>query len=530
MSSTTLPIAAQRAALNPRKLLAGSATAWAGVAIAGQLLFGAYVIALYGGALLTGHPERWNKVMTQAYTPGDWLSNALSASHLLFTVLVVIGGALQLLPALRRRLPAFHRWSGRLYVSSAALLAAGGLTLLWTRGSVGDLTQHLGTSMNGLLVIGFALLAWRAARAGQFDAHRRWALRLWLTVSGVWFFRIGLMLWIGVHQGAVGFDGKTFTGPFLSFLAFAQTLLPLALLQAYFVAQASRRGALAAGRGGAAGAGGAAHRGRHCRCQFDDVVAGYRGAMNPLPGAPARAFVPWPRLRSTLIIATVLFLLLQFAWESSKPSLALRIYGLSLALMGVFSVFERWPRRLPPRLARWVLQVLAVGLAVPPLVFAIYWFSTEPGAPPFWKVEKRATGFGLMIFLGILIAPWTALAALVRQREAWAEDQARQAMEARQRLARAQVQPHFLFNTLANVQALVEAGSPRAAQLLQAFDVAYLRCRSAASGRRGSAHLGPRAGAGARLPGADADAHARPAAVQRCTPSPARQRTAGARQ
>jgi len=247
MSSTTLPLAAPRVGLKPRKLLAGSAAAWACTAIAGQLLFGAYVIALYGAALWSGHPGRWNKFMTKAYTPGDWLANALTVSHLLFTVLVVIGGALQLLPMLRRRLPAFHRWSGRLYVGSAALLAAGGLTLLWTRGTVGDLTQHLGTSMNGLLVIALALLAWRAARRRQLDAHRRWALRLWLTVSGVWFFRIGLMLWIGVHQGVVGFDEKTFSGPFLSFIAFAQTLMPLALLQLYLHAQAGRSAALQTG-------------------------------------------------------------------------------------------------------------------------------------------------------------------------------------------------------------------------------------------------------------------------------------------
>lgn len=180
------------------------------------------------------------------------------------------------------------------------------------------------------------------------------------------------------------------------------------------------------------------------------------------------------RLRSVLIIATLLFLLLQFAWESSKGSLALRIYGVSLALMLVFGFFEQWPRHLPRRLARWVLQVVAVGLTVPPLVFAIYWFTTVVGEPPFWKVEKRAMGFGLLVFMGMLIAPWVALGALVRQREAWATEQARQAMEARQRLARAQVQPHFLFNTLANVQALVEAGSPRAAPLLQNL-IDYLR-------------------------------------------------------
>ncbi len=36
-------------------------------------------------------------------------------------------------------------------------------------------------------------------------------------------------------------------------------------------------------------------------------------------------------------------------------------------------------------------------------------------------------------------------------------------------LLQAQIEPHFLFNTLANVQALVEAGSPRAADVLKSL-------------------------------------------------------------
>jgi len=204
------------------------------------------------------------------------------------------------------------------------------------------------------------------------------------------------------------------------------------------------------------------------------VVAGYRVAMTPSPAFSLRQLFNQRRLRSTLIIATLLFGLLALGWESSKASLALRIYGMSFVLMLVFGLFEQWPRRLPRGVARWVLQVVAVGLTVPPMVFAIYWFSTEAGAPPFWKVEKRAMGFGLLVFMGVLIAPWVALGALVRQREAWGRQQAKLAMEAQQRLARAQVQPHFLFNTLANVQALVEAGSPRAAPLLDHL-IAYLR-------------------------------------------------------
>jgi sensor histidine kinase YesM len=78
-----------------------------------------------------------------------------------------------------------------------------------------------------------------------------------------------------------------------------------------------------------------------------------------------------------------------------------------------------------------------------------------------------------------------ALGALYRERDAQARSQAlqfaleranleREALNARLSLLQAQIEPHFLFNTLANVQALVECGSPRAAPLLQNL-IDYLR-------------------------------------------------------
>jgi LytS/YehU family sensor histidine kinase len=73
----------------------------------------------------------------------------------------------------------------------------------------------------------------------------------------------------------------------------------------------------------------------------------------------------------------------------------------------------------------------------------------------------------------------------LRQQEAFARRQAlafelerseleRQALDARLHLLQAQVAPHFLFNTLANVQALVDSASPRASTVLRSL-VAYLR-------------------------------------------------------
>jgi LytS/YehU family sensor histidine kinase len=85
----------------------------------------------------------------------------------------------------------------------------------------------------------------------------------------------------------------------------------------------------------------------------------------------------------------------------------------------------------------------------------------------------------------LLFGPWIALAAMLRQRDVFARDQAlafelersrleRNALDTRLRLLQAQVEPHFLFNTLANVQALVDAGSPQASGVLASL-VAYLR-------------------------------------------------------
>ena len=105
--------------------------------------------------------------------------------------------------------------------------------MVWFRGAVGDMVQHLAISLNAVLVVACAGMTLRRALSRDFAAHRRWALRLFLCVSGVWFFRVGLMFWLAVNGGPAGFDINTFTGPFLSILAFAQYLLPLTVLELY---------------------------------------------------------------------------------------------------------------------------------------------------------------------------------------------------------------------------------------------------------------------------------------------------------
>lgn len=238
-----------------RAALTGSATIWLLATLAGQLVFAAYVALFYGRAAAAGQYERWNQVLPRGYEAADPVGNAMLGLHLLLAVAWATAGALQLTPALRRHAPAVHRWNGRLYIGCAAVLALGGLWLVWVRGGVvGDWTQQVAISINAALILACAAMAWRAARERRFDAHRRWALRLFVVASGVWFFRVGLMAWFAVHRRPVGFDPATFQGPFLTALALAAyVVVPLAVMQAYLVAQ--DRGGPAARFGVAAGLG-----------------------------------------------------------------------------------------------------------------------------------------------------------------------------------------------------------------------------------------------------------------------------------
>jgi uncharacterized membrane protein len=238
-------------ALNPgfsldaaaRRAFENSARFWFLTAVAGQWMFAAYVAVFYGGAALRGDLAHWNLVLPHGYVEGETFGNAAVAAHLFLALLVLVGGPLQFASGLRARWPRLHRWNGRVYLLTSMSTAVAGLYMVLTRGTVGDLSQHVAICLNALLIVMFAGYAWHAAATRDFAAHRRWALRLFLAVGGVWFFRVGFMFWVGINDGPAGFDPKTFTGPFLTFLSFAQTLLPLAVLELYLRAQRSQNAA-----------------------------------------------------------------------------------------------------------------------------------------------------------------------------------------------------------------------------------------------------------------------------------------------
>lgn len=192
----------------------------------------------------------------------------------------------------------------------------------------------------------------------------------------------------------------------------------------------------------------------------------------------------WRRVRFTLGISTLFGLVLSIGMEVSTLVVVARAMLVGLAAMLAFGLLEQWPRRLPRWLARSALQLVGITAAVPLGALLAYWITTG-GHPQFAQDEKRVMGYAMLTFTGVLFAPWIAVGAMLRQRDAFARDQAlafelertqleRNALDARLRLLQAQVEPHFLFNTLANVQTLVDAGSPQASGVLASL-IAYLR-------------------------------------------------------
>ena len=114
---------------------------------------------------------------------------------------------------------------------------------MWVHGTAGDAAQHWGLTLNAAVMWICGAMAVRYAIARDFRTHRRWTLRLFLAVSGSWFYRAMVFLSFLIFRRPFGFDPATFTGPFLTFMAYANYLIPLGVAELYFLAQA-RPGAL----------------------------------------------------------------------------------------------------------------------------------------------------------------------------------------------------------------------------------------------------------------------------------------------
>lgn len=172
-------------------------------------------------------------------------------------------------------------------------------------------------------------------------------------------------------------------------------------------------------------------------------------------------------------VAAALFQLVRFSRQSLLTGLSLM---LMVALAEALLAGRRW--RLPAALA---VQALAVGLGAALGTYLRYAVATleEPGmsinAP--WVISTIAIWvlLGGMAYALLLVSRAQRrgrdeLTRLFREREALKTQQT----EAQLSALNAQIEPHFLFNTLANVKRLYETQPERGRDMLVAL-IAYLR-------------------------------------------------------
>jgi uncharacterized membrane protein len=216
-------------------VLRGTAGLWFFVTVLGLWVFLYRVVSQYGVATLSGRFEDWerNNQLYSGYVAGDAIGNLAFAAHVMLAAVVTVGGALQLIPQIRERAITLHRWNGRVFMLAGVVAALTGLYMNWVRHANSGPVNSYGVSLNGVLILLCVAMAWRAVRAGDIDRHRRWALRAFMVMNGVFLKRLGSFGWGMLTSGA--------NMPVMDYMfEFGSYLIPLAVLELYLRARASR--------------------------------------------------------------------------------------------------------------------------------------------------------------------------------------------------------------------------------------------------------------------------------------------------
>jgi signal transduction histidine kinase len=179
----------------------------------------------------------------------------------------------------------------------------------------------------------------------------------------------------------------------------------------------------------------------------------------------------WPLLATTALALASGGLGVQRNWMADLLALLTILSGLELAT----AVLARSRLRERPRW-RWTLLAAALGavLALGIALQALTWPVTQLPHPA-WLIPTVGLGFGLLR----LLPQELNLEAARRARAVLAAEQTRhrserQLLELRLAALQGQIEPHFLYNTLANARTLI-AHDASAAEAMLNHLIAYLR-------------------------------------------------------
>jgi hypothetical protein len=192
-------------------------------------IFGAYILAFYLGAIPRGTMAGWNQTLPRLYEPTTPMATLAMGGHFLTGAILLVLGPVQFIQAIRNRIPAIHRWLGRLYVLSAGVAGVFGLSFIAMKGTVGGPIMSAGFGLYGALMALCALQTYRYGRARRLDLHRAWATRLFALAIGSWLYRLEYGFWLLATDGLGSTKG--FSGWFDHMMAFFFYLPNLAVAE-----------------------------------------------------------------------------------------------------------------------------------------------------------------------------------------------------------------------------------------------------------------------------------------------------------
>ena len=150
-------------------------------------------------------------LVSRLYDAAAPVSTFAIFAHMVLGGAITVLAVLQVLPVLRRRVPALHRASGYVVAALALTTALAGGLYIAVRGTIGGWPMDAGFGVYGALMALAAVQTIRFARQ-RHAMHRVWATRLVILVLGSWIYRVHYGIWDLVADGA----GRTpdFAGPF----------------------------------------------------------------------------------------------------------------------------------------------------------------------------------------------------------------------------------------------------------------------------------------------------------------------------
>jgi uncharacterized membrane protein len=157
---------------------------WTGWALAGFLSLGVALVSYR--YLAPGSPGGAHEILANPFAK-PWLF-----VHVAGAATALLLAAPQLLPVVRRRWPAVHRWVGRLYIVGCLVGAVAGFIVAF--GSFAGPIATIGFASLGVIWFIANLQGWRTAMARNFTDHRAWMIRSFAMTFGAVTLRLYLPL------------------------------------------------------------------------------------------------------------------------------------------------------------------------------------------------------------------------------------------------------------------------------------------------------------------------------------------------